>query len=345
MPEAFSRVYFRADGDSQLGLGHLYRCLNLARHLKGGVSCEFLIERAPESFRGLLARERIRERLLAHGEAAHVHGAIARQMVVLDGPDFDREVMRRWREGGNLVAVIDDWGRGFFDCDVVVSHGPQNRAESYRGQAGCRYLVGPEYALLHPAFFQQPARLRDEVRRVLVAFGGGDAGNLTRLALEALDDAGVKIDVVLGTAYPHVESLAAWRAARHIVFHQNLDQVELAALMARADAAVAAGGGMSLELCAVGVPTLLAAIADNQVQPCEAFAKRGMAAYCGRSDGMDPSRLRRAALEFFEAHGLRRRIEKRNRTIFLTSGVERVSHVLCELMIDRAREVSCPVIR
>jgi len=101
---------------------------------------------------------------------------------------------------------------------------------------------------------------------------------------------------------------------------------------------------MSLELCAAGVPALLVAIADNQVRPCEAMARLGMATYCGLSAGIDARRLRDATTEFFHSQDLRRHIQEYNRTVFVTPGGSRIGHELREGMDRKSREVLCPAI-
>jgi spore coat polysaccharide biosynthesis predicted glycosyltransferase SpsG len=294
------------------------------------------MEQAPESFLRLLCSEGIQGRLLTRSEAQGV--PVEGQLAVLDSYDFDTAVMRRWSRH-NTVVVIDDWARDYFDCDAVISYAPEHHPDSYHGRSGCRYLVGPEYALLHSAFFAQPARSRDQVRRVFLGFGGADGANATRVALEALDPLALEIDVVLGPAYAHAESLAAWRCRPGVSFHKNVEQAQLACLMSQADAAIVAGGGMSLELCAVGVPSMLVAVADNQVRSCEALADRGMALYAGRIEELRAGDLRSCASTFFARGDLRRHMRERMRSLFLTSGTARVSEALCELVAERRRIV------
>jgi UDP-2,4-diacetamido-2,4,6-trideoxy-beta-L-altropyranose hydrolase len=71
--------------------------------------------------------------------------------------------------------------------------------------------------------------------------------------------------------------------------HRQTDN--LAALMARADLAVGAGGGAMWERCCLGLPSIVISIADNQVPGCTALARRGLCWYLGASAQVTPALL------------------------------------------------------
>ena len=55
---------------------------------------------------------------------------------------------------GARVAVIDDLADRRHDCDLLIDQNLGRRASDYAGRtpAGCRLLIGPQYALLRPEF-------------------------------------------------------------------------------------------------------------------------------------------------------------------------------------------------
>lgn len=133
-------------------------------------------------------------------------------------------------------------------------------------------LLGHEYALLHPLV---PPRV--ELQRVLVFFGGVDPNNLTGLALKALMDPALtdlSVDVVLGLQSSHrqaVEELVARRP--HTTLHSPL--LSLAGLIARADLAIGAGGVTTWERSCLRLPSLVVAIAANQLPFSDALDHAG----------------------------------------------------------------------
>jgi RimJ/RimL family protein N-acetyltransferase len=143
----------------------------------------------------------------------------------------------------------------------------------------CRQLLGPHYALLGPEYAQlHPlVPVRTELRRVLVFFGGVDSDNLTGLTLEALLDpalAHLAVDVVLGSQSPYRQAVADLVAQRPFTtLHGPLPS--LAGLIARADLAIGAGGATTWERACLKLPSLVVAIADNQLPFAEALHQAG----------------------------------------------------------------------
>jgi len=72
------------------------------------------------------------------------------------------------------------------------------------------------------------------------------------------------VDVVLGLQSPHRQAVAELMARRpHTTLHDPLPS--LAGLIARADLAIGAGGSTTCERASLGLPSLVVAIADNQL--------------------------------------------------------------------------------
>jgi len=171
------------------------------------------------------------------------------------------------------LLVIDDLADRAHQADLLLD---QNffGAETETRYAGlvpphCRQLLGPHYALLGPEYAQLHPLVppRTELRRVLVFFGGVDPANLTGRALEALLApalAHLAVDVVLGLQSRHRQAVADLVARRpHTTLHAPLPS--LAGLIARADLAIGAGGATTWERACLGLPSLVVAIAANQL--------------------------------------------------------------------------------
>ncbi len=164
----------------------------------------------------------------------------------------------------------------------------------------CRQLLGPHYALLGPeyALLHPLVPPRRELLRVLVFFGGVDPANLTGRALEALLDpalAHLAVDVVLGRQSPNRQAVAEMVAKRtHTTLHGPLPS--LAGLIARADLAIGAGGATTWERACLGLPSLVVAIAANQLPFAQALHQSGYLQLLGNGAGVTAEHIRSAVL-------------------------------------------------
>ncbi len=208
------------------------------------------------------------------------------------------------REAPPKLLVIDDLADRPHQADLLLDQNffGSETEQRYRGlvPAHCRQLLGPHYALLGPeyALLHPLVPPRTELRRVLVFFGGVDPDNLTGQALEALMDpalAHLAVDVVLGRLSPHrqpVEQLVARRPGATL--HGPLPS--LAGLIARADLAIGAGGATTWERACLGLPSLVVAIAANQLPFAQALDQASHVQLLGDAATVTVEQIRTALL-------------------------------------------------
>ena len=202
------------------------------------------------------------------------------------------------------LLVIDDLADRPHQADLLLDQNFFGEATEQRYQGlvppQCRQLLGPHYALLGLEYAQLHPLVpqRTELRRVLVFFGGVDPANLTCRALEALIDpalAHLAVDVVLGRQSPYrqvVEELVARRP--YTTLHGPLPS--LAGLIARADLAIGAGGATTWERACLGLPSLVVAIAANQLPFAQALDQAGYLKLLGDGASVNAEQIRSVLL-------------------------------------------------
>ncbi|MDB4623041.1 UDP-2,4-diacetamido-2,4,6-trideoxy-beta-L-altropyranose hydrolase [bacterium] len=202
------------------------------------------------------------------------------------------------------LLVIDDLADRPHQAEILLDQNFFGEATHQRYKdllpSQCRQLLGPHYALLGPEYAQlHPlVPLRNELRRVLVFFGGVDSENLSGRALEALLDptlAEIAVDVVLGLQSPHRQAVAELVARRpNTTLHGPL--LSLAGLIARADLAIGAGGATTWERACLRLPSLVVVIASNQLPFSEALDQAGYLQLLGDGASVTAEQIRSALL-------------------------------------------------
>ncbi len=309
-------VAFRVDATGQIGTGHFMRCLTLADALrKRGARIRFVSCGLPAYLSDMLATRSIEVAPLAAAEAvagdlAHSSWLGASQVrdaqdsaAALADRDWDWLVVdhyaldARWesamRNAAGQIMVIDDLADRHHDCDVLLDQNYYRDMQTrYHGKVPekCRLLLGPRYALLREEFRELRAKVKPrsgEVRRILMFFGGVDAGNYTGLAIEALsglDIKGIEVDVVIGAQHPHRAEIEQACATQGYACHVQTSR--MAELMAAADFAIGAGGSATWERCCLGLPVLSLCTAENQRRQIADAAEAGL--LYAPDDGGDP---------------------------------------------------------
>ena len=315
-------IVFRADASIRIGAGHVARCLSLARALRErGLQSAFVCRAGhgePSAFiasqgfdlrriASIAAPAETEAVLPASEQAADAAETVAAMKdlagdvswIVADHYGLSAHWEKIVAEHAASVMVIDDLANRPHACDLLLDQNHYADAERrYEGLVppGCRLFLGPRHVLLRPEFTEAKARLRERdgtVRRILVAFGGSDESGQTIKTLNALrglDLADIAIDVVAGASNPRRDALRALCASiPRCTYHEQVDY--MARLIADADLSIGAGGAMTWERCALGLPTLSVVTAPNQLRTTVDTAAVGATLFLGESHALDTERI------------------------------------------------------
>ena len=202
----------------------------------------------------------------------------------MDGYEFGPGYQRALNNERLKVVLIDDNGRsGPYAADVVLNQNIYAQECLYKNrETHTRLLLGTKYALLRREFVPalDPREIPSIARKLLVSLGGSDPDNATCRVMEALEQVAVadlQVAVVAGGSNPHLASLADSVAKSSHSCRMLNNVTNMQELISWADLAISAAGGACWEYCALGLPAVLVAVAENQVANAEALHAAGAA--------------------------------------------------------------------
>ena len=340
------RVAFRTDADAALGLGHLRRCLALAKAIEAdGVESHLLLD-GDERALDLATTAGVAVTNASGGGDAAVEwcARLGARALVVDSYAFTSDDYRALAAARLPVIAFDDTGERELPVELVVNGSAGAPRLAYRGAAHTRYLLGPRYLALRPEFAEPaPRAIRERVGRALVTTGGADPGRLTARLVGAASaglGAAVALDVVAG---PLVDDIACIRAAvRAAPGRAELYESpeHLRELMRAADLAITGGGQTVYELAATGTPMVAVGVALNQRLNLEAMREAGALEYAGDADdaGLEP--LVTAALGALAGDARRRAdMSQRGRALVDGRGASRLARAVMDLLaVPRPRD-------
>lgn len=197
--------------------------------------------------------------------------------------DWEREV-----KGRSHLAVIDDLADRDHFCDLLTDPGMLRQEQDYAGRVSVTtpLLIGPRFALLRDEFRQWRVhslarRLHARLRHVLVFMGGMDPAGSTRNVLQSLAQPDLRealqVTAVMGQQAPSLAEVKA--CMEKLPTHwQLLTQVsDMARIMSECDLAIGACGTTVWERACLGLPSICAVLAENQVVVGEHLQAAGIA--------------------------------------------------------------------
>ena len=311
-------IVIRTDSSSLIGSGHVMRCLTLAEACRNqGATVSFVCRRFAGSLIDVItARNFPVFALDPPGPSDKASGWL--------GADVDEDAQETWRgiealagtcdwliadqygigarwesvltAKGLRIMAIDDLADRTHECDLLLDQNFRRSSESrYEGlvPARCTVLQGPHFALLQADYAAWRAHVvpRQDVKRVLVYFGGSDSLDLTlKSARAALSFDHLHVDAVVSADLADAQELRELSAGHaRLAVHTRLPS--LAPLIASNDLAIGAFGATSWERLCLGLPTIGATLADNQREVAHELDRAGLAVNAGAAETLTEAGL------------------------------------------------------
>lgn len=358
------RVVFRTDASVEIGTGHVMRCLSLAAGLRArGTRCTFVCREHPGHLLDLV-RQRGHEAIglprtgTADGTTdetrGHEHWVGASwsldaqqtlavlpartEWLVVDHYGLDARWEQALRRSCARFLVIDDLADRPHEADLLLDQNVGRSARDYseRLAPACRLLLGPSYALLREEFaLLRPQSLAGrtgrDARHFLVSMGGVDKDNLTGRVLDGLEHcalpANAHVTAVLGPRAPWVAEVRRRAESLRWPTQVVVDPPSMAELLSKCDVAIGAAGTSALERCALGVPSIVAVMADNQRPGAAALQAKGAILLLGPQPAPEADLPRK--VETLLAGDTLRRMQRASSSVTDGAGVSRVLEEVC----------------
>lgn len=298
------KVVMRVDSSQEIGTGHVMRCLALAKKLEQRQhNILFVCKRHPGHLFDLIARYGFSQVLLdiapsdcikrlphAHWVggcqkddakqsimAIQSHFAEKPDWIIVDHYGLDSAWHKVVKQdfAQEKIMVIDDLVDREHCCDLFLdqTYGRSEEAYSHLLPQGSKQLLGSKFALLRDEFLfddrkilqHRKNRIKSGLGRILIMMGGTDNMNKSPSVVKAIANSSSieKITVVLGET-------AAWKD-EVAQLCQDVDCAslivgsdEISQLLLEHDICIGAAGSSAWERCALGLPTLIMALFDNQ---------------------------------------------------------------------------------
>ena len=201
------KILFRTSGGripkKQLGLGHIYRCINLSKELSSH-DIIFLIEDFG-SVSSLLKEHNLKYVKLKPGlsESSDIQTSLKIiknkkiDLVIADKYGITNKYSQSIKKITKLV-IISDLQNINYDADLLVNGFIGYKNKIMKNKYGTKCLLGPKYQILNPIYTKKKS-IRKKTD-ILATFGGFDSDNIMPVLIKSLKNSfnDFKIKIILG---------------------------------------------------------------------------------------------------------------------------------------------------
>lgn len=276
------RIIFVNEASSSIGLGHILRSQEIAQemHTRGyGISGITIGDEVAV----LYAKERAKLQQFVWSIQTVCESQAAIEYILHDAPSVI--VMDCAKTSQEIVTTCAYFGIHVIALDYYIFEQPlptviinlidrksDHLTEIY-AKKDMSYFAGPHYAIIREEFLEARNRrnLRGEratIKKILISFGGADPSGNSQRALEMITrwPGEFFVDIIIGPLFsseikPVIESVSN-RCA--ITLHKSPSHMGV--LFEESDLIFCGGGGTLLESLCVGIPTIVIAQNDSELQ-------------------------------------------------------------------------------
>lgn len=317
-------VAIYVNGNNQIGLGHIYRVIQLADELFVKPDIYFDYNQTDA---------------VTFGKTAH-------NLIGVNGPDglfktlenknydifindilsTDKIYMQKLKEVLPLAKIInfEDEGGGAILADKVFN-------ALYEDEYLPNVLAGEKYFIASKLFLlYEPIKIKDKVKNVFISFGGADPKNYTDVLLKIItehkyDD--INFIIVVGKAKANVDALLKYNKFKNIQILFNIDNMP--EIMNKCDVAFTSRGRTGFELVFLGIPCV--SIAQNKREELHTFLspKNGIN-YFGKNPSINI--IRKTLDEYiFSSKEYRQNLQNKMLAKDLRNGRQNVMNIILNL--------------
>lgn len=298
-------IIFRADGNSNIGFGHIYRMLALMEMFDSVTrKIVFISQSLPEPITRHITDRKIHHEIVPdydlelpdkqNGfEITLDMKLLGDEIVVLDGYHFGIEYQKSIKRLGNKLVYIDDLGGGQFIADAVINHAPD---AVYADNSTTKFYTGLDYAMLRMPFLS-PFKKREKVGKVAyVCMGGSDYFEYSLMLLDLINLHGGfdSINLVHSSKYPAglIEKLNAYKSTTPLNLYSDVNASELVSLLDESTHAFVSASTVLLESYARGLYCYAGYYIKNQHMIYNGFINNNLALGMGDFSTLDLKRFK-----------------------------------------------------
>ncbi|MCD6337430.1 MAG: acylneuraminate cytidylyltransferase [Candidatus Marinimicrobia bacterium] len=256
-------ILFVVTGNDIVGLGHVYNTLIIANDILNH-QVTFLADR-----KSRLAYKKIASRnypvfMQEHDDILEDIEKISPDIVINDRLDTSMEYVCGLKALGIKTINFEDLGEGAKHADLVINAIYPER------QMLPNHYFGHEYFILRDEFiYSSPRKFKDDVKNVLITFGGVDPNNYTKKVLESVYDYcckhNIEITIIAGFGYRNYDSFAQFNN-----IHIKKNVTNISKYMSKSDLIFTSAGRTTYEVASIGTPAII--LAQNEREMTHFFA-------------------------------------------------------------------------
>ena len=322
-------IIIKTDGNNEIGLGHIYRSLNLAKELKKNNLKIVFLTKSPIVKKIIPKIFTIKKINNNTKELQNFLNKLNPKIVIID----------KLKENSNELKILDRKsnvvGIDYTAKNKKILKFGINMLYQKSGIHGKNCFSGFNLTILSdPIKNTNPIKISKKVKKILVIQGGSDTPCNTPLIIDSLNEVyeNIQINVIVGASFECWKKLKeSMDNSIHPVklFH---DVKNIGEIMKKNDMAITGGGMTSLELCHLGIPSIIICGASFENETSLLLEKNGFGINLGYNKKISKEKIAVKIKDLILDYKKRKKMNKIGQKLIDGKGTKRVSKIIVSMI-------------
>ena len=322
-------ILIDVDGDNKIGLGHIYRSINLCQELKyNNFQVVFLTKHS-------VARKILKANTTAKifclkniNDRKKLIVQLNPDIIVIDKLKENNNFLKFLQTNSKIIIGMDyiGYNRNLLNFNLGILYPYSTKSK--------KTISDLKYTIIDKKFSRKKnTRIRKKVKSVFVIQGGADTHCFIPKIISALNDVeeDFEITVVIGRAFKCWKDLKKTLNNNHKKIKLLKDVQNMSLIMSKQDIAITAGGNSLLELACLGIPSIIICAEEFEIETAKFVQKNGFGINLGFEDNLDKRKIVKTIKVLMANYYLRSKMNKMGRKIVDGKGLERVVSLIRDM--------------
>jgi UDP-2,4-diacetamido-2,4,6-trideoxy-beta-L-altropyranose hydrolase len=274
-------ILIRVDASQAIGVGHLMRCITIAKYFKSKNISVLFITKSSYIKKWILEEEfelvsipfnaTIEDELKIIDSIVRGKQVKAMLLDINNFTSFDNLnsydfYLQQLKKLSLFLISFEDPHNCMHSADIVIIPYLDSEKLEIRKKKNTKYLLGIKYYVLRSEFLAvSPIIIKRKVKKILITMGGCDPNNITIKVLRSLNDSGLKLHltIVISELFKETQTdlekvLHNYKGSYSIL--KNIKN--MAQIMSDSDIAIINSGLTKYETVSLGLPSIV--ISNNE---------------------------------------------------------------------------------
>jgi len=257
------KIIVRVDGNPQIGIGHITRCLYFFDNIKENFKAIFYITENPQIKEYIKSRDYLVYELkknISLKEEMKKLADISTQLLILDLRNKPESYFKQSSENFEKILRFDDLNMPInIYSNFYLNYNLYSEKINFNlKNKDTELFLGPKYYILNPIFkkFKNYTRtFNSKAKNILITMGGGDPNKSTiKVTNSIININDIHLNIILGKLFQNFNEINLLKTtfpSKITIYHDIKNMEEM---MINNDIIISSGGNTSFEAAYMGIP-------------------------------------------------------------------------------------------